>query len=443
MASYCGYGFSVSDATIPSTSRAFISNPWHWDLSTSSFSHPHRFQLPAFRSRNIKKPLTKANRTRTSFSAFPFDLSPPPIDEDLLEAAAVEGAKISDDGIIETFHNDEEALDAANNGVAVVDLSHFGRIRVSGDDRCQFLHNQSTANFESLHQGQGCSTVFVTPTARTIDIAQAWIMKNAITLIVSPVTRESIIRMLNKYIFLADKVEIQDITKQTSLLVLVGPKSNQIMEALNLGSIAGEPYGTHQHFSANGMPITVGVGNVISEEGFSLLISPAVAGPVWKALVSLGAVPMGSRAWEMLRIFQGMPAPQKELTDEFNVLEAGLWNSISINKGCYKGQETISRLMTYDGVKQRLWGLQLSDSVEPGSPITIDGKRVGKLTSYTPGRKESEHFGLGYIKKRAASSGDIVIVGENTIGRVMEVPFLARQQPLSNSPSNTPQSSVQ
>lgn len=56
----------------------------------------------------------------------------------------------------------------------------------------------------------------------------------------------------------------------------------------------------------NGMPITVGVGNVISEEGFSLLISPAVAGPVWKALVSLGAVPMGSRAWEKLRIFQGV-----------------------------------------------------------------------------------------------------------------------------------------
>ncbi|TYK13394.1 putative transferase [Cucumis melo var. makuwa] len=443
-ASYCGYGFFVSDSTVPSTSRAFISNSCHWDLSISSFSHPHRLQLPPFRPPNIKKPHSNANRKSTSFSALPFDLSPPPIDEDLLEAAAVEGARISDDGIIETFHNDEQALDAANNGVAVVDLSHFGRLRVSGDDRCQFLHNQSTANFESLRQGQGCSTVFVTPTARTIDIAQAWIMKNAITLIVSPVTRESIIRMLNKYIFLADKVEIQDITNQTSLLVLVGPKSNQIMEDLNLGSIAGEPYGTHQHFSVNGMPITVGVGSVISEEGFSLLISPAVAGPVWKALVSLGAVPMGSRAWEKLRIFQGMPSPQKELTDEFNVLEAGLWNSISLNKGCYKGQETISRLITYDGVKQRLWGLQLSDSVEPGSPITIDGKRVGKLTSYAPGRKESEHFGLGYIKKKAASIGDTVIVGEDTTGTVVEVPFLARQQPLSNSsPSSTPESSVQ
>ena len=54
------------------------------------------------------------------------------------------------------------------------------------------------------------------------------------------------------------------------------------------------------------MPITVGAGNIISEEGFSLLISPAVSGPVWKTLVSLGAVPMGSDAWEKLRIFQGV-----------------------------------------------------------------------------------------------------------------------------------------
>ena len=41
------------------------------------------------------------------------------------EAATTEGARISDDGIIETFHNDDEALDAANNGVAVCSLSAF------------------------------------------------------------------------------------------------------------------------------------------------------------------------------------------------------------------------------------------------------------------------------------------------------------------------------
>ena len=53
------------------------------------------------------------------------------------------------------------------------------------------------------------------------------------------------------------------------------------------------------------MPITVGVGNVISEEGFSLLTSPAAAETVWKTILSQGAIPMGSNAWEKLRVFQG------------------------------------------------------------------------------------------------------------------------------------------
>ncbi|KAK7853285.1 putative transferase [Quercus suber] len=423
--------------------------PRSWNLNLSSPHQNGPFWTKKTPSISITLSLflssTKISSSRSSSTtlpaALPFDLSPPPIDHDFLleslqDALTLSGTKVSDDGIVETFDNDDEALDAVDNGVVVVDLSHYGRIRVSGEDRIQFLHNQSTADFECLHEGQGCDTVFVTPTARTIDLSHAWIMKNAVLLVVSPVTCQSITEMLNKYIFPADKVEIQDITKQTSLFVLVGPRSNQVMEGLNLGDLVGQPYGTHRHFSVNGMPVTVGVGNVISEEGFSLLLTPAAAESVWKTILSLGAIPMGSNVWEKLRVLQGRPAPLKELTNEFNVLEAHLWNSISLNKGCYKGQETISRLVTYDGVKQRLWGIRLSAPAEPGSPITINGKKVGKLTSYASGRKESEHFGLGYIKRQAASDGDTVIVGDDITGTVVEVPFLAQQCPPSRGSSS-------
>lgn len=44
--------------------------------------------------------------------------------------------------------------------------------------------------------------------------------------------------------------------------------------------------------------------------------------------------------------------------------------------GCYKGQETISRLITYNGVKQRLWGIKLSGQAAPGTSIMLDGKKV-------------------------------------------------------------------
>ncbi|KAK4339919.1 hypothetical protein RND71_041381 [Anisodus tanguticus] len=422
--------------------------PCHF-FSSSSIHRLAHFHTPLAFSHDAS-PVKITRRLSLSSSALPFDLSPPPIDHDLLDTMAVAGAKVSEDGVIGTFDNDEEALDAAENGVAVVDLSHYGRIRVSGEDRIQFLHNQSTANFEILREGQGCDSVFVTPTARTIDIAHAWIMKTAITLVVSPVTRERITDMLKKYvwnwhafaldcsrsclsmyIFFADKVEIQDITEKTSLFVLVGPTSNQIMEALSLADIVGQPYGSHKHYTVNGMPITVGVGNIISEEGYSLLMSPASAKSVWKALLGHGAIPMGSNAWETLRILQGRPAPGKELTDEFNVLEANLWNAVSLNKGCYKGQETISRLVTYDGIKQRLWGIRVSSPVEPGSTILANGKKVGKVTSFTTGKRASQPLALGYIKKKAASEGDTVIIGDDVEGTVVEVPFLAHQIPPS------------
>ncbi|KVI01786.1 Glycine cleavage T-protein, N-terminal [Cynara cardunculus var. scolymus] len=371
-----------------------------------------------------RKPLSSTT-DRAPLAAIPFDIYPPPIDHDLHDDMAIAGVKVSEDWVIETFDNDEEALDVVDNGTVVVDLSHYGRLRVSGEDRIQFLHNQSTANFEALSEGGGCDTVFVTPTARTIDIAQAWIMKTAVTLVVSPLTSGSISEMLKKYIFFADKVEIQDISEKTCLFALVGPKSNQVMVDLNLGDLIGQPYGSHKHYNAiymqvGGNPVTVAVGSVVSEEGFSLLMSPAGAGLIWKTLLSHGATPMGSNAWETYRILQGRPAPGSELTDEFNVLEAGLWNAVSLNKGCYKGQETISRLITYDGIKQKLWGIQLSSPVEPGTPITVDGKKSG-----------NDHFGLGYIKRKAASKGDTVVVGDNISGTVVEVPYLARQRPLT------------
>ncbi|CAL5329734.1 unnamed protein product [Camellia sinensis] len=428
------YSFHYSPPPPPPPPQSNLSLPWS-SISSRRPSPNYAFRTHklSLSSTTTKTLLSSSSSSLTPPSALPFDLSPPPIDHDLLDTVTVVGAKISEDGIIETFDNDDEALDAVENGVVVVDLSHFGRIRVSGEDRIHFLHNQSTANFESLHEGQGCDTVFVTPTARTIDIAHAWIMRNSVMLVVSPVSSGSIIEMLEKYIFFADKVEIQDITKQTCLFVLVGPKSNQVMVGLNLGDLVGQPHGSHKHYTVNGMPITVAVGNIISEKGFSLLMSPAAAGSVWKTLLSRGAIPMGSKAWETFRVFQGRPAPGKELTNEYNVLEAGLWNAISLNKGCYKGQETISRLVTYDGIKQRLWGIRLSSPVEPGSPITVDTKKVGNLTSYAAGRNKSEHFGLGYIKRRAASEGDTVIVGDNIVGTVVEVPYLARQCPPSKS----------
>jgi hypothetical protein len=76
-------------------------------------------------------------------------------------AAAAAAAAVQASGVAVTFNNTDRVLEALSHGVALVDRSHWGRVRVAGGDRLSLLHNQSTADFKQLKPGQGCDTVSV------------------------------------------------------------------------------------------------------------------------------------------------------------------------------------------------------------------------------------------------------------------------------------------
>lgn len=126
--------------------------------------------------------------------------------------------------------------------------------------------------------------------------------------------------------------------------------------------------------------------------------------------------------------------PGKELTDEDNPLEAGLWHSVSFEKGCYIGQETIARLNTYKGVKKRLWGLVLDKPVEIGETVWLGEDKVGKVTSLTAGEGrdgetgEADIFALAYLRTKAGGEGLTVRV-DGASARVVSLPFVTHQYP--------------
>ncbi|MGI2903802.1 YgfZ/GcvT domain-containing protein [Tolypothrix sp. VBCCA 56010] len=319
--------------------------------------------------------------------------------------------------------NDAVAIQAAQDSVAVCDRSHSGITRVSDDDRIRFLHNQTTNDFQSLKPGQGCDTVMVTSTARTIDLATAYVLEDAVLLLVSPNRREFLMQWLDKYIFFADKVQLADVTNDTATFKIIGSQSDTIIEKLGAEAIIGQPYGTHQLFEGG---VRVAVGSGLALPGYTLILPASLKATVWEKIVEAGAQEMSDRAFDVLRILQGRPAPEHELTDDYNPLEAGLWHTISFNKGCYIGQETIARLNTYKGVKQHLWGIRLNAPAEIQSAIAVGDEKVGKLTSYT--ETADGYFGLGYIRTKAGGVGLKVKVGE-TEGEIVEIPFVTHEYP--------------
>jgi tRNA-modifying protein YgfZ len=321
-----------------------------------------------------------------------------------------------------SFGNDAQALMAAEQSTALYDRSHWGRIRVFDRDRLMFLHNQSTNDLKRLQPGQGCETVVLTSTARTIDLVSVFATDEEVWLLTAPNRREQILSWLDRYIFFGDKVQLEDKTDSTVCFSLIGPNSTDLLLKLGMTELPQE-LDAHCVGAIANIAVRVVNGSGLSTPGYTLIAEQADGLALWKALAEAEAIPLGEKAWEQLRICQGRPMPGAELTEDYNPLEAGLWETVSFNKGCYIGQETIARLNTYNGVKQQLWGLTLDSSGELGALIYLEDQKIGVLTSVV--ETPNGFFGLGYIKTKAGGAGLTVRVGEAN-ATVVDVPFLSR-----------------
>ncbi len=345
--------------------------------------------------------------------------------ENLREIQQAAGAILDkESNIVLSFNNDAEALNAVKDGVVLCDRSGWGLLKIGGEDRLRYLHNQSTNDFESLQSGQGCDTVFVTSTARTLDLATAYVTDDEVVVIVSPNRRQQLFQWLDKFIFPFDKVELKDISVEYTVFSLIGSQSNDLLSQLAVETIIGRKTGDHDLVTIDDVPVRIAVGSGLATPGYTLIVPAADGARIWSKLTAMGAIPTGDRFWSNLSIQQGRPTPDRELTEDYNPLEAGLWHTISFEKGCYIGQETIARLNTYKGVKQRLWGVKLNQAVDPETPVIVEGKKVGVLTSYTDTPDGS--FGLAYVRSLAGGAGLQVQVGDAT-GELVSVPFIKHE----------------
>lgn len=335
------------------------------------------------------------------------------------------GATFTPDSTIpQSFGNDPEAYAAAETGVILCDRSHWSLLEVSDRDRLQFLHNQTTNDLKTRQPGQSCQTVFVTSTARTLDLAIAYITEDSVLLLLSPGQAESLAQWLDRYLFPMDKVKIRDLSPEIACFTLVGAQSDQILQKANLTPPESEANATHHLVDFQDSQIRLATGSGLALPGYTLIAPQSHAAELWSTLHQAGAIPAGETVWEQRRIQQGRPRPGCELTEDYNPLEAGLMNAISFNKGCYIGQETIARLNTYQGVKQRLWGVRLNALVDSETTVTLNDSKIGILTSIA--ETPDGILGLAYIRSKAGGEGLKVQI-ENAEAEVITVPFLSHE----------------
>ncbi len=326
----------------------------------------------------------------------------------------------ADSTIPQSFGNDAQAFAAAETEAILCDRSHWGLLEITDSDRLQFLHNQTTNDLKTLQPGQSCPTVFVNSTARTLDLAIAYVTAESVLLLLSPGQAEPLMQWLDRYLFPMDRVKIRNLSAEFACFTLIGPKSDQILQKANLTP----PEANHHLIPFQDSQIRLATDSGLALPGYTLIAPQSHAAELWSTLHQAGAMPAGETVWEQRRIQQGRPRPHQELTEDYNPLEAGLIPAISFDKGCYIGQETIARLNTYQGVKQRLWGVRLDTLVDPETPVMLDNKKVGILTSIA--ETPDGILGLAYIRTKAGGEGLTVQI-ENAEAEVVSVPFLSHE----------------
>ncbi|NCT53445.1 MAG: folate-binding protein YgfZ [Microcystis aeruginosa G13-03] len=309
---------------------------------------------------------------------------------------------------LKNYSNDPQNLASQT---ILIDRSDWGLLELKGQDRLRFLHNQTSNAIDRLKPGQGCETIFLNSTGRTLDFVTVYASDDSLLILVSPQRRQFLLELIDRYIFPFDKVEISDLTDNFGIFTLIGTESGQYLQKIGIPEqiLTGVQ---HSHYLLSQPALRLAVGTGLDLPGYTLIVAAAEAGSLWENLIKNGVTPADAQVWEYLRIHQGRPAVDRELTEDYNPLEAGLWRALVFDKGCYIGQETIARLNTYKGIKQRLWGIKLSQPVPSNTPIILEAQKVGLLTSVL------EDFGLGYE----------VQIGEAT-GELIPLPFLSHEYP--------------
>ena len=327
---------------------------------------------------------------------------------------------------------------ALRDGVALADRVERGLIAVRGDDRAGFLQGLLTNDVEALGDGDGCYAALLTPQGRMIADLDVLHVGDGLLLDVDAGMVGPLVERFESLVFTED-VRLADLSRAWAGCGVHGPGAARLLDGLAGAPPGAGPCGALAPnrgcaLTIAGAAVRVARTDALGIAGFHLFWEREAAGTVRGALAGAGAVDVGDEALEAVRIESGRPRFGADLDSETIPLEAGLEErAISMDKGCYVGQEVIVRILHrgQGRVARRLVGLTLESVAasvpRPGTAILHAEATVGRLTSAVRSPALDRAIGLGYVSRALSEPGVEVAVGTGSgrqAARVARLPFV-------------------
>lgn len=321
------------------------------------------------------------------------------------------------------------ALLAVQRGVALCRRPELRTLMLEGPDRVRFLNGMLTQDVRALSAGRSAPALKVSAKGRIEASLRVRASEDRLFLEVRALRADKLLRTLEQHMIM-DDCSIQDVSAARTVLTLLGPGSPSL-----LGSVLGTPVPALEPgpvVGAIGFVELAGL-TVIADRswgapGLELHVPPDRAEALFQRLIEAGAAPISEDELEVIRIERGVPLDGPELDEETLPMEAKLSAAVSLQKGCYIGQEVIARGTNLGGVNYALVGIALGAQAElPGTTLYAAGedKAQGELCSVCYSARLGQHIALAYVRKAHEAPGSALEAGvDRHPVRVSALPFV-------------------
>jgi aminomethyltransferase len=356
--------------------------------------------------------------------------------EDQQADLGAEWAEFGERRIPAHYGRPERAHGAVRNVVGVTEMP-YGVVVVRGDDRVEYVDNVVSNDVPS-EDGEGVYALLLDPQGGVELDMYVYNAGEQLLLFVPPGEAESLAEEWREKVFIQD-VEIAVATDGFAVFGVHGAKATEKIASVLNGASAPEG---HLSF-VRGRMAEVGVTVVrtdapTGEEGYEVVCATgttvnetgmerANAELVFDTLLNQGlnAAPFGRRTWETLTLEAGTPLFESELRGRIpNVV--GLRNAVDFDKGCFVGQEVVSRVENRGQPSQRLVGLRPERVPDSGAAVFAGDEAVGEVTraAESPTREEPIAFAVVDFEMEE-SDLTVRVGGEEAPAAAETLPFVA------------------
>lgn len=322
---------------------------------------------------------------------------------------------------------------AVRTAAGMFDISHMGKFALTGRQLISQLQTLVPSDLSRLQPGEAQYTVLLNTKAGIIDdIIFYYQGEDAAgeqhgVIIVNAATRARDKAWLLAYLE-STPIRFQDVSKEKVLIAIQGPQAAAYLQLYVKEDLTPIKSFGHLEATVLGQPSFIARTGYTGEDGFEVMVDPAVGIELWRLLFAAGVVPCGLGARDTLRLEAAMPLYGQDINETTTPLEAGLgWLVHLDSKGNFIGRSVLEQQKSA-GVQRRLVALQMQGRhiARHGYPVLYNGEPVGEVTSGTLAPTLGQPIALAYVPTQLTTLGqqlEVEIRGKLYSAVVVKKPF--------------------